>query len=317
MPGSESPQANPAGARTLIWAWPVLLLMGGSWGLTFSLARVATTRGAHPLGVLAWECWIAGLLLLCLMGARRIPVPVTPHLIRFHLFTGLVGMVLPGAVFFYASAHVPAGVLSITIGLVPILTFAASAFFGLEKFAAGRAAGVVLGSFAVVLLVGPQGSLPDPAQLPWLLLAFVAAVCYTALNLVLALLAPPGAGSPLLTSGMFAAGSLLMVPVVYSTGSFVAFDWPWSATEWSLVGLGLANAVAYPLYFLLVERGGPVFASLTANMVTLFGVFWGIVIFSEQNSIWVWLSFASMMVALALVRPRAGVKPAKPTPRTR
>jgi hypothetical protein len=39
-------------------------------------------------------------------------------------------------------------------------------------------------------------------------------------------------------------------------------------------------------------------------MVTLFGVFWGILIFSEQNSIWVWLSFATIMVALAMVAPR-------------
>jgi drug/metabolite transporter (DMT)-like permease len=54
----------------------------------------------------------------------------------------------------------------------------------------------------------------------------------------------------------------------------------------------------------LVDRAGPVFTSFTANMVTLFGVFWGIVIFSEQNSIWVWLSFATIMVALAMVAPR-------------
>jgi drug/metabolite transporter (DMT)-like permease len=54
----------------------------------------------------------------------------------------------------------------------------------------------------------------------------------------------------------------------------------------------------------LVDRAGPVFSSFTANMVTLFGVFWGILIFSEQNSIWVWLSFATIMVALAMVAPR-------------
>jgi len=40
-------------------------------------------------------------------------------------------------------------------------------------------------------------------------------------------------------------------------------------------------------------------------MVTLFGVLWGILIFSERNSIWVWLSFATIMIALAMVAPRA------------
>src|SRR5262249_10098603 len=128
--------------------------------------------------------------------------------------------------------------------------------------------------------------------------------CYTTLNIVIVLMAPPGANSLMLTCGMFLMASILMVPVVYVTGAFVPFGWPWSVIEWSLVGLGIVNAIAYPLYFWLVDHAGPVFGSLAANMVTLFGVIWGILIFSEQNSIWVWLSFATLMIALALVTPR-------------
>ena len=48
----------------------------------------------------------------------------------------------------------------------------------------------------------------------------------------------------------------------------------------------------------------------TANLVTLFGVLWGIVIFGEQNSMWVWLSLATMMLAIALVVPRTKPVPA-------
>src|SRR5512138_2585971 len=141
--------------------------MGAMWGLSFSLARIATTGGAHPLGVAFWECAIAGLLLIGPIVYRRIPLPITTSLLRLHLTTGLVVMVIPGAAFFYAAAHVPAGILSITVGMVPILTYVASTLLGLEKFAIGRVFGVVLGTFAVVLLVVPEGSSPDPRQLPW------------------------------------------------------------------------------------------------------------------------------------------------------
>jgi drug/metabolite transporter (DMT)-like permease len=264
--------------------------------------------------MLLWECWIAGLLLGVLMVLRRIALPVTPNLVRLHFITGLVGMVIPGAAFFYAAAHVPAGVLSITVGIVPIMTFVASAIFGLEKFEAVRMVGVALGTLAVVLLVGPQGSLPDPAQLPWVLLALLAAASYTALNLVLALMTPPQANSLMLTCGMFILASLLMVPIVYATAGFVPFNWPWGITEWSLFGLGAVNALAFTLYFILVDHAGPVFGSLTANVVTLFGVIWGIVIFSEQNSIWVWLSFATIMIALAMVAPRGRSAAAEQAP---
>ena len=288
----------------MVWAWFVLIVMGAMWGLSFSLARIAATRGAHPLGIAFWECSIAGLLLICPILYRRVPLPITTGLVRLHITTGLVGMVIPGAAFFYAAAHVPAGVLSITVGMVPIITFLAAAFVGLEKFAVGRVFGVVLGMLAVVLLVAPEGSLPDPVQVPWVFLGFASAACYAALSLILALTAPPGTNSLMLTCGMFVAASFLMVPILYATGSFVPFGWPWGIVEWSLFGLGAVNAVAYSLFFVLVDRAGPVFSSFTANMVTLFGVFWGIVIFSEQNSIWVWLSFATIMVALAMVAPR-------------
>ena len=301
------PNSKPAGftnLKTLLWAWSVLIAMGAMWGLSFSLARIATTAGAHPLGVVFWESAMAGLLLIGLLALRRMKLPVTAGLIRLNLATGLIGMVIPSAAFFYAAAHLPAGVLSITAGMVPIITFVAAACIGLEKLAMGRVFGVVLGTFAVVLLVVPDGSLPDPAELPWLFLGFASAACYAALGLVLALVAPAGANALMLTCGMFVAASLMMVPVLYVTGGFVPLGWPLGAVEWSMLGLGAVNAVAYTLYFMLVERAGAVFSSFTANMVTLFGVFWGIVIFSERHSIWVWLSFATIMVALAMVAPR-------------
>ena len=103
---------------------------------------------------------------------------------------------------------------------------------------------------------------------------------------------------------MFVAAALIMVPVLAVTGTFHPFGWPWTEVEWAMLGLGAINAVAFTLYFHLNETAGPVFSSQTANLVTLFGVIWGIVIFGEQNSAWVWLSLATMMVALALVAPR-------------
>lgn len=297
-------QPGKADIKKLFWAWTVLAVMGATWGLGISLSRIAATRGAHPLGIAFWECSIAGLLLLGLIAYRRIPLPLTAPLARLHFATGLLGMVIPGAAFFYSAVHVPAGILAITVGLVPILTFVASALVGIEKLAVGRLLGVVLGTLAVALLVAPEGSLPDPAQLPWVLLSVVSAISYAILNVVIALRAPPGMNSLALVCGMFVAATVVMIPILYATGGFAPFGWPWGIVEWCFVGLGLVNAVAFVLYFTLIEKAGPVFSSFTANMVTLFGVLWGIIIFGEQNSVWVWLSFATVMVALAMVAPR-------------
>jgi drug/metabolite transporter (DMT)-like permease len=214
-----------------------------------------------------------------------------------------LGLVIPTALFYYAASHVSAGVLSISVALVPILTFLGSAVYGIEKIVFGRMAGVALGLLAIILLVAPTESLPDRSQLPWVLLSLFAAVCYAALNILLSLKVPPGADRFVVTCGMFVAASLIMVLIVFVTGSFTPLIWPWGPVEWAMVGLGFISATAYTLYFRLLERAGPVFTSQVANLVTLCGVLWGMIIFGEQHSAWIWLSLATMMVALALVVP--------------
>lgn len=284
--------------------WVILLIMGMAWGLSFSLARVAASAGIHPFSITFWEALGAGgtLILVCLV--RRRPIPLSRDLLLLYLVAGALGMVVPNAIFFYAAAHVPAGILSISLAVIPLITFVASAALRLERFAPGRAAGVCIGILAILLLVGPQESLPDPAQLPWVLACVGAASCYAGFNIMMSLWKPPGASAFTTTAALFAAASLLLVPVMGATDSFVAPGWPWTEVEWSLLGLGLINAVAFSLFVYLIETAGPVFTSQTSNLVTLFGVLWGIAIFGEQNSVWVWLSLAAMMLAITLVTPR-------------
>jgi drug/metabolite transporter (DMT)-like permease len=278
--------------------------MGMAWGLSFSLARIAASGGIHPFSITFWEALGAGgaLILVCLLRGR--PVPLSRELVVFYLACGAIGMVIPNAVFFYAAAHVPAGILSISLAVNPLITFLASAALGLERLALDRVGGVILGIIAIVLLVGPEQSLPDPAQLPWVLACVAAAACYAGFNVMVSLWRPRGAASFTTTAALFTAASVLLMPVMAATDSFVLPGWPWTEVEWSLLGLGLINAVAFSLFVYLIETAGPVFTSQTANLVTLFGVLWGILIFGEQNSAWVWLSLATMMLAIALVSPR-------------
>ena len=284
-------------------AWCALLIMGAAWGLSFSLARIAAIGGVHPLSITFWEAAGAGIIVVAIGAARRRFIRLSRELVLLYLAAGVLGMVLPCAIFFYAAAHVPAGVLSIALAVTPVLTFVISAALGLDALVPGRILGIVLGTLSIVLLVVPQQSLPDPAQLPWLLFSLLAAVPYAALNVMMARWKPQGVTPFTATAGMFLAASLIMIPVFCASDTFVAFAWPWRDVEWALFGLGAINALAYSLKFHLIDAAGPVFTSLTTNLVTLFGVLWGIVIFGEQHSAWVWLSLAAITAALALVKP--------------
>ena len=68
------------------------------------------------------------------------------------------------------------------------------------------------------------------------------------------------------------------------------------------------NAACFGLLVYLITYAGAVFSSQVAYLITISGVAWGLVIFEEQHSIWVWLSLATMLTGLALIRPRKRIK---------
>jgi drug/metabolite transporter (DMT)-like permease len=130
--------------------------------------------------------------------------------------------------------------------------------------------------------------------------------------MVIALRMPDTADPFMVAGGMHLMATAILAPVVLASGSFVTLAWPWGEVEWAIVGLSALNALAYSLFIYLVNRAGPVFASQTAYVVTLSGVFWGMAIFGEAHSTWVWLSLFVMLAGLAMVTPRK-----RPTPASR
>jgi drug/metabolite transporter (DMT)-like permease len=282
----------------------VLLVAGVGWGFSFSLAKIAAIGGAHPLGITFWQVTTGAVLMIVFTARRRRAQAMKHGRIWLYGACGLLGLVIPNTAFYYAASRVSAGVLAITIAIVPILTYAISAVCGLERIVLARVTGVMCGAVSIVLLFAPTESLPDQSQSLWVLLAFGSAACYAAMNIVLAVYMPKNESTLRVTCGMFVAAALMMLPVVLATNSFVPLGWPLSEAGWAALGLGVNSAICYGLYIHLVNHAGPVFGSQTANVVTLSGVIWGIIIFGDRHSFWIWLSLATMMTALTLVAPR-------------
>ena len=295
------------------WAWIVLLVIGVAWGYSIILAKLIVAGGAHPFGAAMWTSALGAGLLLAFSAARRRPISLKRDVVWLYVACGLLGVVAPAILFYYAASRLPAGVLSITVTAGPILTFVFAAFFGLERFASIRVLGVIFGAGAVVLLVVPEASLPDPSAVPWVLLACLPGACYALENMILTFRMPKGTSPFMITCGNYLVSACVLVVVVAATDSFVPLAWPWGTVEWSIAGVAAINAVAYGLFIYLITYAGAVFATQVAYLVTISGVAWGIFIFDEHHSIWVWLSLASIMIGLTLVRPRKH-EPAKSPP---
>ena len=306
MEGSQVPQQKLARVKLSdkVWDFVVLLLLGVIWGLTFSLARMSTETGLHPLTINYWTCLISAVMLIayCIIG--RQPLPLQKIFIFLYVICGILGSVIPGTLYFYAASHVSAGVLSITIAIVPLATFVGAALFKIEKASLLRVMGVFLGIFSIILLVLPDTSIPDPSATLWVLIMVIAATCYAIENLVIAARTPPNVNVFVVLTGMLMAATIMLTPVMWITDTFAWMPWPLDRSGWAIVLMAVITATAYGGFYYLVVRAGPVFASQTAYIVTLSGVLWGMVIYGETHSAWVWASLVVMFIALALVRPR-------------
>jgi drug/metabolite transporter (DMT)-like permease len=278
--------------------------MGVLWGLAFSLARLAVENGGTALGMAFWQTALSSTILIGFTSLRgRYFVPRRRHLGHFAILA-LLGVTIPGVCYFLAASRVPSGVLAITVTLVPIFTYCFAVSLRLEAFALIRVGGVICGTIAIIMLVGPENSLPNRAATPWVLLACFSSLCYAGENIYLARWQIPDIGPIRLACGMNLTAAIMLAPLAVGFDQFFWPVFPLGILEWSVVGLACITAIAYTLYVVAVQNSGPVFASQVGYLVTIFGVFWGIAIFGETHSGWVWLSLILMLIGLALVSPR-------------
>lgn len=281
----------------------LVLLCGLFWGLNFPLARMTVESGIHPIGLTFWQSFGGGMVLLsyCILSRRRIAFDKTSLI--HALVIALCGTAIPSTIYFYAADHLPAGVLAITVALVPMATYALAWGIDLERINFWRVLGIILGLAAMIILMSPGAELPGAAATKWLLLALVSVLCYAFEDVYVDVRARKCDLVALLTLSLFVA-ALITAPLVYTQDAFYKIAAPFTKIDLAVVIIMVCSSVAYILFFTVIQIAGAVFASLVGYTITLSGVFWGILIFKEQHSLLVWVSLVLMLIGLGLVTPR-------------
>jgi len=287
--------------------FPYLLIVvaGFIWGATFSLALIATADGAHPLTLTAWQVVLTAAFFLCVCLASKVRLFERRHL-RHYAVLALIGITLPNMFYYLAAPHLSAGILAITVSAVPLFTYAIMLLLRLESLIARRFAGILLGMTAILLLVLPDQGLDSSDASLWILLVVLCALCYAIENVYI------GRGIPhhvdirelLFASNLLAM--LVLFPLTIRLGVDEPLGWLLTDAGLALIAIALANGIAYLMFFHSIKSAGPVFASQCAYVVTLSGVIWGIIVFSEQHTVWVWASVVVMLLGLVLVNPEQG-----------
>ena len=284
--------------------WLILGYMGIVWGLSFSLSKIAVGLGGTPIGLTFWTCLLTGLMLLFYTIIRGQKIRFRLKDLQIILLLAFLGAMLPNMFFYYAAAHVSAGILSITITVVPIATYALSFILKLEAISARRITGVFFGVGAILVLVLPENSLPNKSEVIWIIVACLSSISYALENITLAIRGIDGIGPVRLSCGINLLAALILGIFSYFTDNFMPVPLPVTTLTWTILGISLIGATAYTLFVLTIANSGPLFASQVAFLVTISGVLWGILIFGEKHSSWVWLSLVLMLIGMSLVSPK-------------
>ena len=156
---------------------------------------------------------------------------------------------------------------------------------------------------AILLLVVPDLGLDSSDASFWILLVVLSALLYAVENVYIARGIAPAIDIRELLLGSNLVAIALQFPLAIYLG--VDESWTWLASDAGLAiaGIAFGGGIAYTMFFYTIKTSGPVFASQCAYVVTIAGVIWGIIVFAEEHSLWVWSSVIVMLLGLMLVNP--------------
>ena len=282
-----------------------LVAMGAGWGMTQPLGKIAVSEGHRAPGLVFWQMMIGAMALGVVVLVRRRPLRWDGPAFRVYLVIALIGTILPNSASFEAIRHLPSGVISVLLSLVPVFAFPMALALRNEAFQPVRLLGLLIGLAGVLIIVAPDASLPDRALIVFVPLALIAPLFYALEGNVVARWGTAGLDPVEVLFGASVVGSVLALPLALATGSFIDPTASWGAPEWALLASSLIHAAVYASYVWMVGRAGPVFAVQVSYLVTGFGVLWAMLMLGERYSVWFWAAMAVILAGVLLVQPRA------------
>jgi len=281
-----------------------LLIMGAGWGITSPLSKIAVSTGHQPLGLVFWQMVIGAVLLGAIVFVRGGRLALGRRQITLYLAIAFLGTILPNAASYRAAAHLPAGVMSIVIAMVPMFAFPIALALGQDRFSIARVVGLGLGLGGVALLVGPEASLPDRAMVAFIPLALIAPFFYGLEGNFVGKFGTAGLDPIEVLFGASVFGAVLSFPLALGFGHWLNPLGGFGAPESALVLSSIVHALVYSGYVWLVGRAGAVFAAQVSYLVTIFGVGWAMLILDETYSGYIWGALGLMLLGMFLVQPR-------------
>ena len=286
--------------RERVVALGLLVLSGVLAGGAISLTKLARINGVPFIPFVFWMTVISAVGLLAASLVRRAPPPLRLDHVRSYAIVGLLATVLPQVVISLVAPKIPPAIFALNYTLIPALVFVMALAIGLERFRWAALGGILLGLIGVLLIVLPDASLPDPAMAGWVIVGLAVPLCFALSIISGTKFRPPQARSVSMAAGVQITAALCLLVLMVVEGSWWSFDGGFDTGAQALVAVGLFYVLFWICFFEILRLAGPIFFANINYLATLAGVIWGMAMFGDALSGWVWAALALMLGGLYL-----------------
>ena len=278
--------------------WALFTLLCIIWGSSFILMKEGL-NGLSPYQVASLRILSAGLVLspFLLKALRETP----NKLIWPIVLSGFLGTFFPAYLFCLAETVLASSLAGILNSTTPLFTIIIGAMFFKQKNDWSKWTGVLIGFMGMILPTFNQVGTVEIGYFAFYLMVLTATVLYGInANVVHQYLqeATPTNVATIAFSSLIIPTSLILV----GTGFFNTIDIAdpiWLKATGASILLGIAGTcIASVLFYMLMKKAGPVFASMVTYGIPFVAIFWGIIYGETITSI----QIAGMVVILIGVR---------------
>ena len=276
-----------------------LLATGTLLALSTILAKLAAGVGLTAVALLAWSCLGAAGLLLGMAALRGHLPAFNVRTLEYAVVAATVSFAVPNLLFYSAIPHVGVSFVALAIAFPPLFTYLGALALRIERFSIVRASGVALALagaayIAVLKLDAPSGATG------WVFAVLAGPILLAIGNLYRTLRWPEGALPDSLAASMLVAASVLLLAVGMLPGFSLAV--PPTGYAALLIGAQIATFTAqFAIFFVLQERGGPVYISLLGAVAATVGVPVAILLLGEASPAGLAIGGVLIAAGIALV----------------
>lgn len=284
-----------------IWNSPLglLIVTGTLLGVIPPLAKLAAESG---IAALVWAFVIsfgAGGVLLIGLVARRKPLVLTAHRLRYFVVAAAVSYAIPNVAMFTAIPHLGAGYAAIMYTMSPVITLMLALALGVRRSNLLGIVGIAVGFVGAVMVAATRGETHQPAELFWVCIGLLIPVSLAAGNIYRTMDWPHAAGPIELAAGSHLAAAMMLLVGILLSGDAASFTLLSSVPVLVIAQVAAASAM-FAFFFRLQAVGGPVYLSQIGYIGAAVGLIVGVSLLGERYAPLTWIGAAVVAVGVIM-----------------